>query len=50
MRIWVCDECGKTVTCHDVDYCVPNTICKCQFPDHLVQMVEVKNELKKEIK
>lgn len=39
--LWMCPECGKTIRWPTISAYVPDTICKCRYPDHITQMVIV---------
>ena len=38
--MWVCPDCGRTISCPNPSPYVPNTICECCYPDHVTQMVQ----------
>lgn len=39
--VWVCPDCGRTVKGPNPSTWQPNTICQCQYPNHVTQMVQV---------
>lgn len=41
LRIWCCPACGRSVSAPEFYYAPPNTICQCQFPARVHQMVQV---------
>ena len=39
--VWLCPECYRTISCPDPSSYTPNTICTCQYPNQVTQMIQV---------
>ena len=39
--VYLCPDCGRTIRWRNPSVSIPNTICQCNYPHHVTQMVMV---------